>query len=70
MTRSRSADDFVNIRARIEELRRERTQLPVEKDAPSIVDPPRYAENGARAPSVRPGIPGWRVARRKRPSSE
>jgi hypothetical protein len=68
MTRPRSADDFVTIRARMKELRRERTELPVEKDSPPIVEAPLYVDNGSAAPSVRPGIPGWRVARRRRPS--
>jgi hypothetical protein len=34
MTRPRAADDFAVIRARMEELRRERAQVSTERDAP------------------------------------
>lgn len=70
MTRPRSADDFDAIRARVQELRHERTQLPIEKDSRSIIEPPLYADGGTQAPLVRRGIPGWRVGRRKRPSPD
>ena len=54
---------------RLQELCRERSQLPVEKDSRSTIEPP-YTDSGAQAPLARRGIPGWRVARRKRLSSE
>ena len=66
MVRPRSADDFLAIRERMEELRRERTRLFVENDSRSSIESPLYADNGGRAPA---GIPGWRVTPRKRPSS-
>jgi hypothetical protein len=68
MIRPRSADDFFAIRARMEELRRERARLPVEKDPLSVIESPLYADNSGRARTGKPGVPGWRVAR-KRPSS-
>jgi len=70
MTRPRSADDFDAIRARMQELRRECTQPSVEKDSRAVIEPPLYPDSGAQAPLARRGIPGWRVARRKRLSSE
>ena len=69
MTRPRSADDFYAIRARMEELRRERAQLPVEEASRSMIEPPLYADSGGRTPAGRPGVPGWRVTPRKHPSS-
>jgi hypothetical protein len=67
MIRPRSADDFLAIRARMEELRRERVRLPVEKDPLSVIESPLYADNSGRARTGKPGVPGWRVTR-KRPS--
>ena len=67
MIRPRSADDFFAIRARMEELRRERARS-VEKDPLSVIESPLYADNSGRARTGKPGVPGWRVAR-KRPSS-
>jgi hypothetical protein len=69
MIRPRSADDFFAIRERMEELRRERARLSVEKDPLSVIESPLYADNGGRAQTGRPGLPGWRVTPRKRPSS-
>ena len=66
MIRPRSADDFFAIRARMEELRRERARS-VEKDPLSVIESPLYADNSGRARTGKPGVPGWRVAR-KRPS--
>ena len=68
MTSLRAADDFASIRARMKELRGEHAEAPVEKEAQVRIEPPLY-ESGSR-PSGRPGIPGWRVSRRKRPSSD
>ena len=68
MTSLRSADDFASIRARMKELRGERAESPVEKEAQLRIEPPVH-ESGSR-PAGRPGIPGWRVSRRKRPSSD
>jgi hypothetical protein len=63
MRRPRCADDFVAIRARVEELRRER-DAPAGGAAPPEQQPPPEPEGGSAA--ARPGIPGWRVARRRR----
>ena len=53
MTRPRAADDFPVIRARIEELRRERVPAPTEPEARPL--PPRpYHTASAVTPSVRP----------------
>ena len=67
MIRPRSADDFLAIRARMEELRRERVRLPVEKDPLSVIESPLHADNSGGARTGKPGVPGWRVTR-KRPS--
>jgi hypothetical protein len=69
MIRPRSADDFFTIRERMEELRRERAQSLAEKDPLSVIESPLYANNGGHERSGRPGVPGWRVTPRKRPSS-
>ena len=64
-TRPRSADDFNTIRARMEELRRERDGSWVEKDTVSANELPLSAAAG-QIKAGQPGIPGWRVTRRKR----
>jgi hypothetical protein len=69
MIRLRSADDFFAIRARMDELRRERARSLVEKDPLSVIESPLYADSGGRALTGKSGIPGWRVTSRKRPSS-
>ena len=66
MIRPRSADDFCTIRARMEELRRERDGLSTEKDGLSVNETSLYESAGAQMKAGKPGIPGWRVARRKR----
>jgi hypothetical protein len=66
MTRPRSADDFGTIRARMEELRRERDGLSVAKDTLSVDKPPRYDTADRPIKAIKPGIPGWRVSSRKR----
>jgi hypothetical protein len=38
MTRPRAADDFAVIRARMEELRRERTRVPAEQKSRATID--------------------------------
>ena len=68
MIRPRSADDFFAIR-RMEELHRERARSLVEKDPLSVIESPLYTESGGWALTGKPGIPGWRVTSRKRPSS-
>jgi hypothetical protein len=55
MTRSRAADDFGTIRARMEELRRQRTPAPSEHSSPLgprpyHVAPSPSTENGPRRP--------------------
>jgi len=53
MTRPRAADDFAVIRARIEELRRERAPTPVQPEAHSL--PPRpYHTPSAVTPKADP----------------
>ena len=66
MMRPRSADDFYTIRARMEELRREREGLSVEKDTLSVNEPPLYGTADRQMKAGKPGIPGWRVTHRKR----
>jgi hypothetical protein len=41
-TRPRAADDFTAIRARLEELRRERDQIEAAKDGRSAIGPKQY----------------------------
>ena len=61
MTRPRAADDFPAIRARLEELRRERAQAPTEKEDRSVIGPRRDDVTGNRgeAEGRRP-LPGRR----------
>jgi len=62
----RSADDFCTIRARMEELRRERDGLSVERDPLSVNKPSLCDAADAQLKAGKPGVPGWRVTRRKR----
>jgi len=66
MRRPRCADDFATIRARVAELRDQRTQLTKKEEALLITEPSAYRNSSGASPVQRPGIPGWRVARRKR----
>jgi len=64
MVRPRAADDFAAIRARMEELRRERLQA--ERDeALGISDTPRYPRNrnAETAPAGKPALGLFRVRR-------
>jgi hypothetical protein len=70
MTRPRCADDFAMIRARVAELRRQRAPSTGDEDARSVTEPSFYPDNGHSVLAQRPGIPGWRVARRKRQFSQ
>jgi hypothetical protein len=55
MTRPRAADDFETIRARMEELRRERTYtLPTSKDTRVAAQSPRTFDDGRVDPLRRP----------------
>jgi hypothetical protein len=58
--RPRAADDFALIRARMEELRREREQLPADDEPPRPIGPRPYAIANrpelARKPSLPPAI--------------
>jgi len=65
MIRPGSADDFNTIRARMEELRRERDGTWVEKDSLSVNEPRLYAADG-QIKAGKPGIPGCRVTPRRR----
>jgi hypothetical protein len=59
MIRPRAVDDFVAIRARMKELRYERTRLPVnEETGPN-------SEDSRPSAAARPGVPGRRVSRRR-----
>jgi hypothetical protein len=66
MIRPRSADDFYTIRARMEELRRERDGFSVEKDTLSVNESALYDAADGQMKAGKPGIPGWRVTHRKR----
>jgi hypothetical protein len=55
MTRPRAADDFETIRARMKELRRERTYtLPPSKDTRAVAQTPRSFDDGRGDPPRRP----------------
>ena len=56
MTRSRAADDFAVIRARMEELRRERAQVPAERDTRSLGPRPYHAATSVSENSRRPHL--------------
>ena len=70
MTRPRCADDFVMIHARVAELRRQRALSTGDEDARSIMGPSLHPNSGGSLLVQKPGIPGWRVARRKRQFSQ
>ena len=70
MIRPRCVDDFATIRARMAELRDQRPQSAQNEDARSAAEPPLCPDSGRAALVQRPGIPGWRVARRKRQLSQ
>ena len=70
MTRPRCADDFAAIRARMAELRDQRAQLAQSEDARVMPEPSLYPGNVSAVLGQRPGIPGWRVARRRRQLSQ
>jgi len=72
MTRPRVADDFETIRARMEELRRERTYtLPPSKDTRSVTQTPRSFDDGRGDPPRRPALQerfeneNWQSTRRR-----
>jgi hypothetical protein len=55
VTRPRAADDFTTIRARMEELRRERAQVSAGQEGQSTIGPSPYhpaANGGAAAPTA------------------
>jgi hypothetical protein len=62
MVRPRAADDFVAIRARMEELRRERLQAECDK-ALGVSESPRYPRNRnpETPPAGKPAIGFFRV---------
>jgi hypothetical protein len=65
MPRPRSADDFAAIRARLVELRRQRDQSSADDDARPMTELPPDPQRSQSALSSKPGIPGWRVSRRR-----
>ena len=70
MTRPRCADEFATIRARVAEFRNQGAQSTQNEDARSVAEPSLYPDRGGSALVQRPGIPGWRVARKKRQLSQ
>ena len=70
MTHLRYADDFVAIRARLAELRRQSVLPTGDGDARSVTGPSPNSDSAGPVLRQKPGIPGWRVARRKRQSSQ
>ena len=56
VTRPRAADDFVTIRSRMEELRRERAQAAAGNNAPSDSRPRPYAVSARPILADRPGV--------------
>jgi hypothetical protein len=65
MTRPRSADDFAAIRARLVELRLQRDQASADGDARPVTELPLDLQRSGSALSGKPGIPGWRVSRKR-----
>jgi hypothetical protein len=72
MTRPRAADDFETIRARMEELRRERTYtLPLGKDTRGVAQAPRSFDVWRGDPPRRPELEerfehdNWQSTRRR-----
>ena len=58
MTRPRAADDFATIRARMEELRRERAQVSADKHRGSVSRPRAYSvSSGSEVPTGKRGLP-------------
>jgi hypothetical protein len=57
MTRPRAADDFVTIRARMEELRRERAEAVTIDEPPDTIGPRPYAVRGRTALTDKSKIP-------------
>jgi len=66
MTRLRCADDFTTIRARLMELHHQRAVSTGDEDARSVMEPPLSPSSSGSPLVQKPGIPGWRVARRTR----
>jgi hypothetical protein len=56
VTRPRAADDFPAIRARIEELRRERARVPDDDDDRRVKDPRPYSGSSRPATADKPGL--------------
>ena len=57
MTRPRAADDFATIRARMEELRRERSQTPAADEPRAAIGPRPYAVSDAAVSIEKANIP-------------
>ena len=64
MIRPSSADDFAAIHARLMELRRQRDQPSDDVNDRSLKESPMDVPRSGPA-SGKPGIPGWRVGRRR-----
>jgi len=70
MTHPRCADDFAIIRARVIELRRQCAPSTGDEGAQSVTEPSLSSNSNGLPLVQKPGIPGWRVARRKRQFSQ
>ena len=70
MIRPRCADDFATIRTRMAELRDQRPQSVQNEDGGSVAEPSLHRDNDGAVSVQKPGIPGWRVSRRKRQFSQ
>jgi hypothetical protein len=57
MTRPRAADDFPAIRARMEELRRQRARVPTDDDLPRAVGPHPYSGSSRPATADKAALP-------------
>jgi hypothetical protein len=56
VTRPRAADDFPAIRARMEELRRQRARVPADDDLRRVDGPRPYSGSGRPATADKPGL--------------
>jgi hypothetical protein len=56
VTRLRAADDFLAIRARMEELRRERARVPADDNLRRAESPRSYPDSSRHATGDKPGL--------------
>jgi hypothetical protein len=65
MERPHAVDDFTAIRARIKELRMERLRSLADENPPPAIDGAPDKVTNSRTSVMKPGIPGFRVRRRR-----